>query len=79
MKSLMVDQAYVPKEDKGKYSDLQVLRSHAGWYIGTVFTEDGFSEPGSRDSNYFRTEQEAKDELDQWEKDGGSPNMRTNP
>jgi hypothetical protein len=48
------------------YSDLQVLRSNAGWYIGTVYTDptDGFKEPGSRDSDYFPTREAAQLELD---------------
>lgn len=47
------------------YSDLQVLHSDGGYYVGTVFTNvlpDGRSwqEPGSRDSGYFAKEEEAK-------------------
>lgn len=47
------------------YSDLQVLRSAAGWYIGTTYTHDensdtpGLVEPGSRDSEYFPTMESA--------------------
>jgi hypothetical protein len=37
------------------------LRSAAGFYVGTLHTdENGFVEPGSRDSDYFRTRQEAE-------------------
>lgn len=47
--------------DKDSYSELQVLRSAAGFYVGTLHTdEDGFVEPGSRDSGYFGTRQEAE-------------------
>lgn len=37
------------------FSELQVLHSGAGFYIGTTYTdpETGFVEPGSRDSCYF--------------------------
>jgi hypothetical protein len=50
--------------DKGGYSDMQVLRSPAGWYIGTIYTgPDGFMEPGSRDSDYFETREEAEQAL----------------
>lgn len=48
-----------------RYTDLQVLRSGAGWYIGTLyeeFDESGkrvWQEPGSRDSDYFSTEEGA--------------------
>ena len=47
--------------DPGRYSDLQVLQSAAGFYIGTVYTDEhGFKEPGSRDSDYFATREEAE-------------------
>jgi hypothetical protein len=47
--------------DAGRYSDLQVLRSAAGWYVGTVFTDaSGFPMPGSRDSGYFATREDAE-------------------
>jgi len=32
---------------KSGYSELQVLESAAGLYVGTTFTENGFTEPGS--------------------------------
>lgn len=43
----------IPKPEHSKYSDLQVLKSAAGYYIGTVYDDGGFKEPGSRDTNYF--------------------------
>lgn len=60
MKSPMVENASYIIEKTG-YSELQVMRSGAGWYIGTLYTDpkDGFREPGSRDSDYFATEAEA--------------------
>lgn len=59
MKSPMVQtQPYI--KDKGRYSEMQVLRSAAGFYVGTLYTgADGFVEPGSRDSGYFGTEDDA--------------------
>lgn len=60
MKSPMVQNAtYLP--EKTGYSDLQVMRSGGGWYVGTTYTDpkDGLVEPGSRDSDYFGTEAEA--------------------
>lgn len=63
MKSPMVQSAgYLKPEQKSGYSDLQVLRSGAGYYVGTIYTdpEDGFTEPGSRDSGYFRTHEDAE-------------------
>lgn len=49
-----------------KYTDLKVIKSGAGWYIGTEYEyidqDSGYTiaEPGSRDSNYFPTEEMAK-------------------
>jgi hypothetical protein len=42
---------------------LMVLSSAAGHYIGTFCDKDG---PNSRESGYFRTEEEAQDALQQW-------------
>lgn len=42
------------KTEDGTYSELKVLQSGAGFYIGREFVgEDGFKEPGSRESDYF--------------------------
>ena len=63
MKSPMIENAnYVDKKD---FSDLQVCCSGGGWYIGTVYTdpETGDKEPGSRDTEYFPTQQEADIQL----------------
>lgn len=53
------------------YSDLMVLKSAAGYYIGTTYTHDensptpGLVEPGSRDSfEYYATEAEAQHALE---------------
>lgn len=61
MKSPMIQNASYLTEKTG-YSELQVLSSAAGYYVGTTYTdpEDGFTEPGSRDSDYFRTHEEAE-------------------
>ena len=50
---------------EGVYSDLKVMHSAAGYYIGTSFTHtsgeyEGLIEPGSRESEYFATEAEAQ-------------------
>lgn len=63
MKSLQVTQAsYIPASDKDNYSDLHVMKSNAGWYIGTTYTdpETKEQEPGSRDSDYFLSKKEAE-------------------
>ena len=63
MKSPIVEK--FAADEKEGYSDLKVLRSNAGWYIGTIFTDkDGSKEPGSRDSQYFKTRDEAVRALD---------------
>jgi hypothetical protein len=58
--------------DAGNYSELQVLKSAAGYYIGTLYTHpkgsefEGLVEPGSRDSyDYYATEEEAQKALDE--------------
>lgn len=53
-------------DNEGEYSSLRVMRSAAGGYVGRIFTyNDGFKEPGSRESGYFKTYGEAKDALDE--------------
>lgn len=85
MKSPMVKNAGYIKEKTG-YSELQVLRSGAGYYIGTIYTdpETGFREPGSRDSDYFSKRESAEkflEELTKVEAEGGdiSPFLRDRP
>lgn len=48
--------------DKQRYSQLQILKSNAGYYIGTIYQNpSGFEEPGSRDSvEYYKTEEAAE-------------------
>lgn len=65
MKSPMVTNAgYIP--DKSGYADLMVCSSAAGYYVGTMFNECDetgrflFQEPGSRDSEYYATREEAE-------------------
>lgn len=46
--------------EEAKYSDLQVMKSAAGWYIGTAYNAiGGWQEPGSRDTDYYSTKEEA--------------------
>ena len=60
MKSNLVDNV-VPQEEKGRYTDLRVLRSAAGYYVGTMYVHpEGWEEPGSRDSDYFASKDEAE-------------------
>ena len=53
-------------DEASSYSDLQVLQSAAGHYVGTIYTDpdDGFAEPGSRDSDYFPSRKEAEQYLE---------------
>lgn len=62
MKSLQV---LIVIGDYTGYSDLQVLRSAAGFYIGTIYTdpETKFQEPGSKDSDYFTHKEQAMQAL----------------
>jgi hypothetical protein len=53
-----------PKSEQAKYSDLQVLQSAAGWYVGTLYYAAGsasvcMAEPGSRDTDYFPSKEAA--------------------
>lgn len=59
MKSLQV--LNVCRGNYTGYSELQVLRSATGFYIGTTYTdsENGWTEPGSRDSDYFDSKEQA--------------------
>lgn len=58
MKSPMVEKArWINRQEKDGYSDLKILHSNAGYYVGTIYKE---MLPGTRDSEYFKTEAEAK-------------------
>lgn len=48
-----------------RVSDLQVMRSAAGYYIGRSYWDEefGFEGPYSRESGYFASEEEAQTEL----------------
>jgi hypothetical protein len=65
MKSLQVmDAPYIEPEEKNNYSDLCVIQSAAGWYIGTMYKNpEGFVGPGSRDTDYFALKTQAKSVL----------------
>lgn len=79
MKSPMITTAHYI-EDKENYSYLQVMKANA-YYIGTVYTDPelGFSEPGSRDSGYFHTEEEAAAYLSYIERTGDISGLRREP
>ena len=72
MKSFQVERlkndATITEEEYAKYSELKVLKSGAGYYIGTTFKGDHFNERGSRDTSYFGTEETAKEALELLEK-----------
>ena len=49
-------------------TELKVMCSAAGWYIGTGYIEEeGYEVPNSRESGYFATRKEAEEELARWE------------
>lgn len=78
MRSPMVESAsYIP--NKRSYSDLQVMQSAAGWYIGTTFNGEWGPEPGSRDSGYYATKAEAEADLAKLVADPTSVPLRTHP
>jgi len=78
MKSLQVTR--IDLEEADSYSELKVMKSPAGYYVGTTYhnSEFGFDEPGSRDSGYFRTEEEAAAMLKTFES-GDHTHVRWNP
>lgn len=52
--------------DAGRYTDLMVLHSHAGYYIGTMYRDPDLDclVPGSRDSTeYYSTPEAAQKAL----------------
>ena len=58
LKSLQVRETYSPgAPEPANYSSLQILKSPAGYYLGTIYIDPDhmFEEPGSRDTNYFPT------------------------
>ena len=76
MKSPMITKAdYIPEQQKNGYTELQALKSAAGFYIGTMYVEDGFEMPGSRDSGYFATKAEAEEHLRAITQDGAPTRM----
>lgn len=79
MKSPMVQR--LADEEAGGYSELMVLKSAAGYYIGTVYTdpETGFEEPGSRDSDYFPRRDEAETFLEAITKNDDDTALRASP
>ncbi len=67
LKSKIVTEAdYLTDKEKSGYSELQVLHSNDGWYVGTYYEErdkDGkvlWTEPGSRDTDYFKSQEDAE-------------------
>ena len=74
----MAENKHGPRTDEqGRYSALQVLQSGAGFYIGRTYTHTGgaykgLTEPGSRESDYYPTEEEAQKALDSGEFDRDS-------
>jgi len=80
MRSPMIEAAeYI--YDKKNYSDLQICHSGCGYYIGTMYynPEFKFTEPGSRDSQYFETYEDAEKYLKELEEDKHLDELRTHP
>ena len=51
---------------KRGYSELKVMESPAGYYLGTEYTMDAYPSPGSRETCYFGSESEAASALEDW-------------
>lgn len=82
MRSPMVEAAtYIT--NKSSFSDLMVLRSNAGFYIGTVYYPVEYGKipynPGTRDTGYFSSETEARRMLEWIEKSGDTRMLRMHP
>jgi len=54
------------QNNSGGYSDLTVMHSGAGYYIGRSYRDEelGYDEPGSRESDYYSSKSEAQKDLD---------------
>jgi hypothetical protein len=81
MRSPMIQNAdYIDHEDKRNYSDLQVMKSAAGYYIGTVYNGPDGPEPGSRDTGYYQKREMAEVALRYLEADDPrAPFLRMRP
>jgi hypothetical protein len=58
------------------YSELKVMQSPAGWYLGTTFNGGDFDEPGSRETHYLGSRGTADHTLEMWSH-GHRPYKRT--
>ena len=69
MKSLQIENVYAPGDpEKRRYSKLKVMMSAAGYYVGTTYRDPKYGdEPGTRESDYFGTSEEAQRFLDRLE------------
>lgn len=78
MKSPQV-QAHL-RAEASRYSELQVLESGAGYYIGTLYRNpEGYTGPSSRDSDDFPTQEEAEKFLEQLQASGDTDFLRKHP
>lgn len=78
MKSPQLDGLNLAADERKRYGELKVMRSNAGWYVGSTYRDvAGFEEPGTRDSGYFGREADAEAELRAYE--GGEPTARPHP
>jgi len=51
------------------YSELEIMECISGYYLGTRYTDcDGFSLPGTRESDFFSNRKRAEYALKQWKK-----------
>lgn len=57
-------------------SEFMVLRSAAGYYVGTMYKEEYGWVPNSRETGYFATKEEAEEALKSFQITNILPNQR---
>lgn len=57
-------------------SDFKVMKSHAGWYIGTTIRAAGCDFPYTRETSYFPSLERAEQVLAWYKKTGLLPGRR---
>ena len=81
MKSIIVERSCRDNErERDRYSELQILKSAAGHYLGTTYqdpTNGNHPEPGTRDSEYFRDKSAAETLLRHIEQTADTSRLRT--
>lgn len=77
MRSPMIKRLRIGEEEEKRYSDLQILQSGGGYYIGTMYRNEDdpkhpFDEPGTRDTGYYLKREDAEKDFERI-KNGEAP------